>query len=270
MEGKQAQLNGEADTLTAFALARLLRPTGGAPLHTQLEAALRRLIRAGEIPTGTALPGELELAAELHLSRHTVRHALNALAGEGLLQRERGRGTRVLAPGGEAVTERSLAGFYAFAWEVSARGLDQRSYILSRESVPAPREQARHLGLPSGAPVERIVRLRTAGGEPLVIETAWFPAALAATLTSAVLEHGSIYDALERSLGLHIARAHETIRPVVLSRALAKLLTLRPGSAAFQVERTTWSERGPIEWHESLVRGDRYLYSVDLPRLEHG
>jgi hypothetical protein len=38
------------------------------------------------------------------------------------------------------------------------------------------------------------------------------------------------------------------------------------GSPAFKVERTTWSDRGPIEWQESLVRGDRYLYSVELPR----
>jgi GntR family transcriptional regulator len=268
VEDKGAHTASEPDVLDARGLANLLRPTGGAPLHTQLEAALRRLIRSGDLPTGTALPGELELAAELHLSRHTIRHALTALAGEGLLQRERGRGTRVVAPAAEAVTERSLAGFYAFAWEVSARGLDQRSYILSRETLPAPRDQARHLGVAGGAPLERIVRLRTAGGEPLVIETAWLPAALAASITSEVLEQGSIYDALERRLGVRIMRAHETIRPVVLSRALARLLTVRAGSAAFQVERTTWSERGPIEWHESLVRGDRYLYSVDLPRLE--
>ena len=33
------------------------------------------------------LPGELDLAASLHLSRHTVRHALTTLAVEGLVRR---------------------------------------------------------------------------------------------------------------------------------------------------------------------------------------
>lgn len=260
------------DEVDARSLAGLLRPPGqapgidGAPLHSQLEAALRRLIRSGELRTGTALPGELDLAAELHLSRHTIRHALNALASEGLLSRERGRGTRVLAPGSDTVTERSLGRFYAFAWEVSARGVEQRSFVLSRETIPASRDVARKLGVTVGSAVEHIVRLRTAGGEPLIIETADLPAVLAACLTAEVLEVGSIYDALERHHGLRITRAHETIRPAVLSRPLAKLLGVRAGSPAFQVERTTWSERGPVESQESLVRGDRYLYSVDLPR----
>jgi DNA-binding GntR family transcriptional regulator len=44
------------------------------------------------------------------------------------------------------------------------------------------------------------------------------------------------------------------------------MLGVPGGSPAFRVERTTWSDRGPIEWQESIVRGDRYLYSVQLPR----
>jgi DNA-binding GntR family transcriptional regulator len=51
-----------------------------------------------------------------------------------------------------------------------------------------------------------------------------------------------------------------------LARSVARLLRVRPGAPAFRVERTTWSEAGPIEWQESVVRGDRYLYSVELPR----
>ena len=92
------------------------------------------------------------------------------------------------------------------------------------------------------------------------------PNALADSLDSEILERGSIYDEIERRHGLRVTRAHETIRPIVLSRAVAGVLKVRPGSPAFQVERTTWSEHCPIEWQESLIRGDRYLYSVELPR----
>jgi GntR family transcriptional regulator len=235
-------------------------------LHSQLESGLRQLIYSGEVPTGSALPGELELAAELHVSRHTIRHALSALAAEGLLRRERGRGTRVVAGTASALTERSLSSFYAFAWEVSARGLEQRSYVLERKRVLAPAELAQRLTLRLRAPVERIVRVRTAAGDPMVLETAYLPTELSQVLDSDVLERGSIYDALERQLGLRVVRAQETIQPVVLTRALARLLSVRAGSAGFRVERTTWSDRGPIEWQESVLRGDRYLYSVELPR----
>jgi GntR family transcriptional regulator len=252
--------------LSAHRLAARLRPRGNSPLHTQLESGLRELIHSGEVPVGTELPAELDLAAELGLSRHTIRQALTALVSEGLLLRERGRGTRVLAGVGESVTERSLAGFYAFAWELSARGLEQRSYVLERNRLAASPELAQRLALPVDALVERIVRVRTANNDPLVLETAYLPAELAGPLDVQALGSGSIYDFLENYFGLRVVRAHERIQPIVLSRSVASLLSVRPGSAAFRVERTTWSDRGPVEWQESVLRGDRYLYSVELPR----
>src|SRR6266851_4282199 len=97
-------------------LASAVWARGGMPLHSRLETTLRRLIEQGQISTGATLPGELELAAQLGMSRHTVRHALGVLTNEGLLRRERGRGTTVVSDT-PRLFERSLSTFYAFAWE---------------------------------------------------------------------------------------------------------------------------------------------------------
>ncbi|HLZ29000.1 MAG TPA: GntR family transcriptional regulator [Chloroflexota bacterium] len=256
---------GGADART---IARSLRSEPGEPLHRQLEATLRRLIHLGEFRPGSSLPAEHELAAALGLSRHTVRHSLGVLAAEGLVQRQRGRGggTRVLDPAAPII-ERSLSSFYAFAWEVQARGETQRSFVLERTTIAAaPADLAERVGIAGGDPIERIVRLRTADGEPLVLETAYLSARLASRLEQAVLEQGSVYDAVERLHGTRIVKAHETIRPIALTRAAARLLGVRAGSPALLVERQTLAEDGPIEWQESIVRGDRYLYSIDLPR----
>jgi GntR family transcriptional regulator len=250
------------------ALTAVLRKRPGAPLHQQLETVVRDLIESGTAQPGVLMPGELELAAQLGISRHTVRHALGVLTSEGLLWRQRGRGggTRVAQPRPPRVFERGLDSFYAFVWEVRARGERQRSFVLARETVSAGADLAARLETPAGTELERIIRLRTAGGEPLVLETSYLPRVLSATLSNDVLEHDSIYDALESGAGLRVTHAHEQIRPVVLERAVARLLGTDVGSAAFSVERTTWSDRGPIEWQDSLIRGDRYLYSVNLPR----
>ena len=212
------------------------------------------------------LPGELELAAQLGVSRHTVRHALGVLTNEGLLRRERGRGTTVVSASAPTVFERSLSAFYAFAWETRARGATQHSRVLDRKTLAADATFAERLGSVEGAELECIVRVRAADGDPLVLETAYLPAQLSCILGTATLEEESMYDELERHWGLRVTGARESIRPVVLSRGAARLLRTTAGAAAFAVERTTWSDRGPIEWQESLVRGDRYLYSVDLPR----
>jgi GntR family transcriptional regulator len=183
-----------------------------------------------------------------------------------LLRRQRGRGTTVVSSTPGLVIERSLTAYYAFAWEVRARGTQQQSYVLKREVVDADSSLAKRLELVVGSEVERIVRLRTADGEPLVLETAYLPRELTVGLDPRALERESIYGELARVHGLRITRARESIRPVVLSRPVAQLLHAAPGAPAFSVERTTWTDRGPIEWQESIVRGDRYLYSVELPR----
>src|SRR4029450_8188593 len=56
---------------------------------------LRQRIDRGELPAGTRLPSEPELAAELRVSRATLREALRAMELEGLLRRRQGSGTFV-------------------------------------------------------------------------------------------------------------------------------------------------------------------------------
>ena len=243
-----------------------LEPACGVPLHAQLTDALRRLIREGDLGQGADLPGELELAMTLGVSRHTVRHALGALVNEGWLRRQRGTRTVIASgPRADPVIERRLGSFYAFAWELEARGREPRSRLLSRSTILADARLAQALELELGSPLDRIERLRMAEDEPLTLEVSIWPASLTAGFDREALERGSIYDLLERS-GVPIARARETLRPIVLDRRAAGLLEVPRGSPAFAIERVSWSDQRPVEWQHSVIRGDRYLYSVDLPR----
>ena len=256
----------QANHIDARQLATAVHARHDGPLHSRLESTLRSLIQQGTIGTGAVLPGELEMAAQLGVSRHTVRHALGVLTNEGLLRRERGRGTTVVSARPPAVIERSLSTFYAFAWETRARGATQHSYVLDRTTMAADETLAQRLNVDAGTQLERIVRLRTADEDPLLLETAYLPRKFSQALDGPALEQDSIYDVLEERCKIRITGARESIRPIVLSRATARLLHAASGAPAFSVERTTWSDQGPIEWQESIVRGDRYLYSVELPR----
>src|SRR6266568_3122616 len=140
----------------ARTLAAQVQARSGMPLHSQLETTLRRLIEQGQISAGAILPGELELAAQLGVSRHTIRHALGVLTNEGLLRRERGRGTTVVSSTSPRVIERSLSTFYAFAWELQARGVEQQSYVKERKVIEADARLAERLAVPPGASLERI------------------------------------------------------------------------------------------------------------------
>ncbi|GAA1509575.1 FCD domain-containing protein [Streptomyces albidochromogenes] len=67
------------------------------PLVEQAAANLREQISCGHWPVGTRLPGETTLAKTLGVGRSTVREALRALAGAGLVQPRQGAGVFVIA-----------------------------------------------------------------------------------------------------------------------------------------------------------------------------
>ncbi|QQC91507.1 FadR/GntR family transcriptional regulator [Streptomyces alfalfae] len=67
------------------------------PLVEQAAARLRDQISGGHWPVGTKLPGETTLAKELGVGRSTLREALRALAGAGLVRARQGAGVFVTA-----------------------------------------------------------------------------------------------------------------------------------------------------------------------------
>ena len=63
------------------------------PLYEQVHRLLSRRIRSGEWPNGKPIPGEAHLSREYGVSIGTVRKAMDKLASERIVIRERGRGT---------------------------------------------------------------------------------------------------------------------------------------------------------------------------------
>ena len=78
-------------------MQRPQRATGARPRlrSVSVQDELKQRIDRGELPAGTRLPSEPELAAELQVSRATLREALRAMELEGLLRRRQGSGTFV-------------------------------------------------------------------------------------------------------------------------------------------------------------------------------
>lgn len=67
-------------------------------------AQLRQLIRSGELPFGTQLPSQRELASTLQVGRSVLREALSELQGQGYVETKRGAqgGSFVVEPVGPA------------------------------------------------------------------------------------------------------------------------------------------------------------------------
>src|SRR5690242_8004483 len=105
------------------------------PLHHQLCEALRRHILDGHLPAGAILATERDFQDQYNVSRSTVRQALATLEREGLIVRERGRGTRVAS----APYIENLPGLRSFSEEMRHIGRvpDARVLEISQGLPPA-------------------------------------------------------------------------------------------------------------------------------------
>jgi GntR family transcriptional regulator len=230
------------------------------PLWRQLEGILRAEL-AGARQTQPQAFTEQELTTRFRVSRYTVRQALDALRREGLVDRARKRGT---FPSARAPIQQPLEGLYSFGRSMSGLGLGPESRVLSLRSVWPDEALRGQLDLPPTAtPLVELIRLRKAAGEPLVLETIWLPAAAVPHIAQEDLS-GSVYDLLRDRYGLHIDSAQERIRPIVLGGRDARLLASKKGAPAFFVERVSYVGTRPVEVRHSIIRGDRYLYSIRL------
>jgi GntR family transcriptional regulator of arabinose operon len=69
------------------------------PLYLQIYSALKTRIESGEWSYGAMIPSEHELSELYKISRGTVRKVLATLEEDGLVRRDRGRGTFITRPG---------------------------------------------------------------------------------------------------------------------------------------------------------------------------
>lgn len=67
------------------------------PLYQQLFTIIKQKIISGALPVGSKLPGEDEIVTHYDVSRTTVRQAIESLVQEGLVSKQQGKGTFVLA-----------------------------------------------------------------------------------------------------------------------------------------------------------------------------
>src|SRR5690606_3358167 len=127
------------------------------PLYHQVEVAIRERISSGAWAPGTQIPTEDQLCEQFRVSRVTIRHALRNLVAQGLLERERGRGTFVR----DTTLTAGARGLTSFSAEMEALGLKPGARTLSATVMPASPEVAGALELLEGERVVAIRRLRT-------------------------------------------------------------------------------------------------------------
>ena len=75
-----------------------INPSSGVPIYRQLMDQVRTLVNAGRLPAEEMLPSVRQIAEDLQVNPMTVSKAYSLLERDGVIERVRGQGMRVLAP----------------------------------------------------------------------------------------------------------------------------------------------------------------------------
>jgi GntR family transcriptional regulator len=249
-----------AVTEQIFATAMELQRHPGTTAHSQIERWFMDAIARGDLAPGDRLPREQDLAESFGVSRMTLRQALAGLGKRGVIKRVPGRsgGTFIVEP----KIECDLTGLAGFTEQLRRSNLRAHARIIRAETVAAPRAVATALGLPRGALVHEVVRVRSAEGTPLALERSFFPGAVFPDF----LDHrltGSLYRLMARTYQQEPRTAVESLEPISTSADEAALLGIEAGLAVMLIERTAFTAAGlAVEFARDLFRSDRIKISI--------
>jgi GntR family transcriptional regulator len=227
-------------------------------LRRRVGAALAERIYRGALKPGDAIPTGQELARDFGVSPGTVRQAVMDLVGLGLVYRKQGKGTFVSRP----LFDHSLTNYFRDP-ATGERILNPPARVLKIDTIRPPAAVRERLRLDDGR-VHRIRRLRLHGDRPIMVQTLHLPVQLFPQIDGvdfAVFQ----YPMFEKLYGIYVLRAEEQLRPGVAGDDDAALLGFQRGSPVVLVERTAYSRDDvPIEFRQTVGRGDRYAYTFDL------
>ena len=216
-------------------------------------------IRAGHYRPGDKLPTEAALAARFGVNRHTVRHALAALAEAGAVHSRRGAGVFVTA----RPTDYRLGRRVRFHQNVLAAGQTPSRRITRVETRPADADEARGLRLRQGEAVHVVEGVSLADDQPLAVFRSVFPAARFADLPGAMARSGSITAALTACGLMDYTRAETRLTAQVADPVLALALQVRPGAAVLRsVAVNVDAAGGTVELGTTWFAGDRVTLMV--------
>ena len=228
------------------------------PIYLQLREVVRTKIEEGEYPPGMAIPSENELSEMYGGNRLTVRNAVEALVGEGLLKRIQGKGVFVV---GDRI-ERDLDTLSGFRQTIHERNAEPGTKILAKVRRKAGKLYARIFGISEDDDIFYIRRLNSANGEPISVEHTFVPSTKVPKLDGIDLSVFSLYE-VYGFYGVSPVRAYQTIDLISLEARDARMLDVEPGATVMLFTCYTYDKDNDlIEYTRSYTRGDKCSFTV--------
>lgn len=232
------------------------------PLYIDIAEKILSKIIQDNLNENSLLPSERVMCESYHVSRSTVRQALNHLKFNGYIYTVQGKGTFVKP----IVYEQNLFKFYSFTDELKKQNINVNNVVIGYELVSINDVLASKLGRNCNEVFHKIIRLRFAESCPIMIETLYLPQNRFYHIEIGKIEKESMTSYLTRKYDLQLDRIIETFRPVLPRYWQCDLLKISSKDPCTMLERFSYEDDILIQYTVSIIRGDKYVFKTDLSR----
>jgi len=233
------------------------------PYYYQIVEILRDAIEDSVIGEGDntiALPSEPELSELFSVNRGTIRHALQVLENEGVIRKEKGRGSFIR----RMRLKMDLSFLQSTTEEIKRRGWIPATRLVSISKTRSNKRVREILRLEENASVWEILRIHSANEEPISVQRVMIPVDLMPNLNEKNLED-SLYKIWRSDYQITPDRGEQTIRTRLPLEDEMQMLNITRDNPVFEINRVTYDTQDvPIEYLKSIWRGDRYDFYVNL------
>lgn len=232
---------------------------GAKPLYAQLYDILLNRLRAGQYKKNDVLPTEAEFEERFGVSRITARRALAELAAKGLIKRQPGIGTLVIATSEKQEIKTRLC----LVDGQQQRPISRDNLVL--ESLLPPKEVAAEFGLDGTTRIQQLVRtLYRENHHPSQVNYIWLTPRLG-QLEKEDFE-GGLYTLLEQ-LNENIESCEDIITAERPSENDCRILQITPDEPVLVITRRGYNDRGQlVEFGYGKHVASCYQYIVENHR----
>ena len=228
------------------------------PLYQQLCDTLKEQITAGQYQAGDKIPSEDQLSKTYHISRITVRNALQHLADENVLVKKKGKGTYVA----EQVRVESMSAGNSFIKSCLQMNAVPSTKVISLAKEPAGKKIAGILAVAPDDFVICIKRLRLIDGIAAIFEVDYFREDYNFLLQEDFRDT-PLLEFLRKHTGIRATRMEDIYEVRHATKEHAGYLDCKVSSPLLQVSQTVFMDgEQKLYYNEQYIRSDRYKYAT--------
>lgn len=235
-----------------------LDPESQIPLYQQLYDEIAHLIETGVYKEGEKIPSEDQLSKHYHISRITVRSALQQLVEDHYLIKRHGKGTFVA----QVAHVESTSANNSFTKSCIQKNIVPSTKVVDISIMVAGKKEATALCVEQEEKLIVVKRLRFANEMPVILEVDYFTIDFHFMLEKD-LETIPLLETIYKEKGLVAYKVEDIFEVAYVTKEQSKLLQCNIGDPLLKVSQAVFKEDGNILYYnEQFICSERYKYAT--------